>query len=150
MKNIIRTLFLFLVCAGFASCDNSVGIPDRGPQGNPEKEIAGTYTGTWTRTLSGQTESTTSTGTITFSPTDKSYVTNVAVSCPDLNINMNAVANVVNYSEGFMYYNRENKNGFGVAFDGRVIEGNASIKFTLSVKEGRKQYLYNYTFNGGK
>lgn len=150
MKNIIKTLLLFLVCVGFASCSNEVGVPDPGPQGNPEKEIAGSYTGSFSKILNGEASGSEGEGTITFTPSDSPYVTTVNVSCPDLNLDMTSTANVVNYSEGYLYYNREPKNGFGVVFDGRVIDKKATIKFTLTIKEGRKQYLYNYTFSGDK
>lgn len=149
MKNIIKTLILFLVCAGISSCDNSVGYPDPGPAGNPEKDIEGVYTGTWTRTLDGN--SVEGQGSITFTPGENAYTTNVAVSCPEFGIELNGVANVVNYSEGYKFYNQDAKgNGFGVVFDGRVVNGIAYIKFTITQKEGRKQYLYNYNFSGGK
>lgn len=149
MNNILKTLFFCLVCMGIASCSDEVGYPDNGPQGNPEKEVEGTYTGTWSRELDSNVVE--ATGTITLTPSDNAYIVNVTVNCPEFGIDMQSVANVVNYSDGYMYYNQEAKgNGFGVVFDGRVINGVASIKFTITQKEGRKQYLYNYTFAGGK
>lgn len=147
MKNILKALFLVFACFGFAACSDEVGYIDPGAQGNPEKEIQGTYTGTWTQEYNG--EVTTAQGTVTFTPTDNAYVTNVEVSCPDFNIELKGIANVVNFEGGYKFFNQEaSNNGFGVVFDGTVINKEASIKFTLSVRSGRYQYLYNYTFAG--
>lgn len=150
MKNIIKSLFLILVSVGLASCNEEVGYIDPGPQGNPEKEIAGTYSGTWTKTLQSTGASETAIGTITFTPGDRAYVANVHVSCPDLNVDMESAANVVNYSDGFTYYNQDAKNGFGLAFEGRIKGNVATIKYTQSVKVGLKQSIYVFTFSGDK
>lgn len=120
---------------------------DPGPQGNPELDVQGTYTGTWSQELDGVVV--TAPGTITLTPSDNAYVTYVAVSCPDFSIDFQGIANVVNFANGYKYYNQEaTNNGFGVAFDGEVINGEATIKFTLSQRSGRIQYLYNYSFAG--
>lgn len=150
MKNIVKFLFIFLLSTGFISCSNEVGYPDPGPAGNPENEIAGTYTGVWTRELNGDVVE--AQGAITFTPTDKAYVTNVAVSCPDFNIDMQGIANVVNNTSGYIFANQEAKeNGFGTVFEGRILKsGEVTIKFTLTQRENRKQYLYNYNFSSSK
>lgn len=48
MKNKFK--FLSVILLGFAAtaCVEDIETPDRGPQGNPETEVQGTYTGTWT------------------------------------------------------------------------------------------------------
>lgn len=149
MRNIIITFFMAIFCLGISSCSNEVGIPDPGPKGNPEKEIAGTYVGKWTKTLDNV--STEAPGSITFTPGERAYVTDVKVDCPDMDLNFNGLANIVNNSEGYIYYNQEAKqNGFGVTYTGRVIRGQATIKFIMNVKEGRKQYLYTFEFLGEK
>lgn len=151
MNNIVKIFFLLLACVGLASCEDSVGYPDPGPQGNPEKEIAGTYTGTWTRVTQSTQEEITGEGSITFSPSENAFVTDVKVDCPDLDIDMQSLANVVNYSNGYKYYNQEAKNGFGVTFEGNVDKnGVASIKYTKSIKVGLKQTIYIFTFTGSK
>lgn len=150
MKNIFKTLFCFLLIVGLASCNEEVGYPDPGPAGNPEKEIAGTYTGTWTKTNASNGSVTTGAGTITFTPGDRAYVTDVKVESAELKIDMQSLANVVNYTEGYMFYNRETKNGFGTVFDGRIVKGEASIKYSISQKVGLKQTIFNYTFTGVK
>lgn len=146
MKNIIKTIFMAVVCLVAASaCSDEVGIPDAGPVGNPEKEIAGTYTGVWSKTLDDNTQN--ASGSITFSAGDSNYKANISVSCPDFNIDLSGVCNVVNNSEGYVFYNQEAKNnGFGTAYTGRVVNGKASIKFTLTVKDGRKQNNYVFEF----
>ncbi len=149
MKNIIIAFFFAVLSLGIASCSNEVGIADPGPKGNPEKEIAGTYVGKWTKTLDDV--STEASGSITFAAGESAYVTEVKVDCPDMDLNFSGLANIVNNSEGYIYYNQEAKqNGFGVAYTGRVIRGQATIKFIMNVKEGRKQYLYTFEFLGDK
>lgn len=150
MKNIIKTLFLFLVCSGLSSCNEEVGYIDPGPQGNPEKEVSGTYVGTWTKTLQSTGAEEIGQGTITLTPGDKAFITDVKVNCPDLNIDMESLANVVNHSGGYTYYNQESKNGFGTAFLGSVKGNEASIKYTQSIKVGLKQSIYIFTFSGTK
>lgn len=151
MRNIIKTLFLFLICSGLSSCHDEVGYIDPGPQGNPEKAVAGTYVGTWTQTLQSTGAVETGEGTIILTPGDQAYITEVKVSCPDLKIDMESLANIVNNSDGYTYYNQEQKNnGFGVAFQGSVKGNEASIKYTKSIKVGLKQSIYVFTFTGTK
>lgn len=150
MKNIIKLFFLLFACVGMVSCDDSVGYPDPGPQGNPEKEIAGTYTGTWTRTTQSTQEELTGEGNISFTPGESAFVTDVKVNCTGLNIDMESLANVVNYSDGYKFYNQEAKNGFGVPFEGNIKNGVAYIKYTMSIKVGLKQTIYIFTFTGTK
>ncbi len=150
MNNIIKTLFLFFVCAGLASCDNSVGYIDPGPQGNPELDIQGTYTGTWTKTLNGAETGDSASGSLTFTPGSEAYVTNVVALCEGLDVNLESLANVVNYSNGYMFYNGEPTNGFGTSFNGRIVNGQATIQYTLSIKVGLKQTIYIFTFTGDK
>ena len=150
MKNIIKTFMLLLVFAGMASCSEDVGYIDPGPQGNPEKEVAGTYNGTWTETLQSTGEQKTAAGYITLTPSDKAFIADVQVSCPDLKVDMQSAANVVNNSLGYTYYNQESKNGFGTAFVGEVKGDDATIKFTKTIKVGLKQSIYVYTFTGSK
>lgn len=150
MKNIIKILFLFLVSAGFTSCNEEVGYPDPGPAGNPEKEIQGVYSGSMTMVNASTGAENTGMASITFTPGQNAYITDVKVECADLNVNLQSVANVVNFSEGYKFYNEEVGNGFGVKFDGTVINGVATIKFTISKKVGLKQTIYNYSFSGNK
>lgn len=146
MKNILKTIFMAVMCVITAtSCDDKVGVADAGPVGNPEKEIAGTYTGVWSKTLNDDTQ--TAPGTITFTAGDRNYVANINVSCPEFDVNLSGTCNVVNNSVGYVFYNQEAKNnGFGTPYTGRVVNGNASIKFTLTVKDGRKQNNYVFEF----
>lgn len=155
MKNIIKYLFIAVACLGFASCSNDVELPDNGPVGNPENAIVGTYTGTWTRTLTG-TEPTVESGTITFSTVEgTNYVTNVHVECPALSLDMESIANIINYSGGYMFYNQEGSNGFQNTFAGRVVDGNATISFSKTDKYKNEKgkwvtSTFTYSFTGDK
>lgn len=138
------------ICLAATSCDNEYGVAPQGNPGTPAADTKGVYTGEWTRTLDGNT--TTAVGTITFTPGEGNHVTYVDLSCPELQVDYHTVANIAKGNDGdYVFANQEaNKNGLGSAFSGRIKDDNVTIKFTLSIKEGRKQYLYDYAFSGDK
>lgn len=155
MKNIIKYLFITVFSLGLASCSNDVEVPDHGPVGNPETAIVGTYTGTWTRSLTGTTP-TVESGTITFTTVEgRNYVTNVHVECPALELDMESIANIINYSGGYMFYNQDSSNGFQNTFTGRVVDGNATINFSKTDKYKNEKgkwvtSTFTYSFTGDK
>jgi len=153
MRNILKTMFLaFTVCLAFTACsDDEDGVANPGAPVHPEIETAGTYTGTWSRTLLGSTDDPkTAAGTLVLEASENAYVTKVTASCPDLAVDYSALANITpNYSFNNNVATSET-NTFGVTFGGAVKDNTATISFTKSVREGRKTYNYNYTFEGTK
>lgn len=139
-----------LLCLATTSCQDEIGVVEPGNPGTPAVDVQGDYSGNWTRTLDGKTQN--ATGTISFTAGETNHVVNVRLYCPELKVDFNTVANIAKNNEGgYVFANQEaSKNGLGATFSGRIKDGNANIKFTLAIKEGRKKYLYDYTFDGNK
>lgn len=154
MKKTINFLLSAVACLGIISCSNDIDLPDNGPVGNPEKAVEGVYVGSWNRTLNGV--ETIASGTITITPVDATnYVATVHVACPDLNLDMESVANVVNTSSGYIYYNQEASNGFQNAFSGQVMDNQITISFSKTEKyqDEKKKWktaTSTYKFSGDK
>lgn len=116
-----------------------------------DQATAGTYSGTWTRTLDGVAE--TFDGTITFASAGTAGVSNVTFSCPGTSLDATSVANVWNAKYDFQFMNQTTStaNGLGTAFSGIISEdGQITVAFTLTQKVGRKAYDYQYQFAGNK
>lgn len=148
-----------LAIFGFASCEPE-GLVDNTPvTGQPEVDAAGVYVGSWTQELDGAIVE--GEGAVTLTP-DTAYVVSVSVAAaPAVNFavnltEMSSVANIVQDSKyGTKFYNSVATNGFGTLFRGSTYvnaEGQEalSLNFTITVKEGRKSYAYNYAFVGVK
>ena len=81
MNKILNRLFILtaLVMA-LSSCKDEAEIPGHGKPGNPEKEVAGTYVGTWTKTQRNSTaEPDPAEATLTFPATDDADITVVKI-----------------------------------------------------------------------
>lgn len=115
--------------------------------------IAGTYTGTWTRSLNE--ESVSGEGTITFAPCDSAQanVCIITVTCANPEINRSGIVNVVHSDYEYVFYNNSDKAeaGFGAKFSGRVYkDGSVDMQYTVEEKVGRKKQTYNFKFEGTK
>jgi hypothetical protein len=151
MKKIFGIALLALSLGfGFTSCsdDDEPSAPS-----TPACEAAaGVYSGTWSRTLNGETTS--AEGTLTFEATD-SAATVISAKCDEIAVDYSSTANITyaitNEGTGFIFTNGVASNGFGATFSGRIsAAGKANISFTKTVKEGRKNYTYTYSFEGNK
>ena len=153
MKNIFKLLFVVLTMTlSLSSCRDNAEIPDHGPIVHPQEDVQGTYTGEWTKTEAGSTNVETGSGSLVFAPSDINYVTNVTVSCPDLDLNLSSVANIAPGGEGYFFSNTVKTNGFGAEFSGSVKKSDNTVwlAFKKTVKVGIKSRTYTYTFNGKK
>lgn len=138
-------LALFLAF-GFVSCSDD-DQNDLVYTTSAEKASAGTYPGTWTRVLDGDTV--TYQGSVTLAATDSINCTDVTFTCPEASINATSVANVWHSGSGYQFVNQLTTNGLGTAFSGRINgEGTLITAFTLTKKVGRKSYTYNFSFEG--
>ena len=85
MKKIFQLLLTVALCAAFTACKDEVGIPDRGPAGNPEKEAVGVYEGTWTVNVNQDNGAVnvdyTAIGTLTLADGGMAYVADVTAKC---------------------------------------------------------------------
>lgn len=144
-----------------SSCRDEADIPDHGAAINPEKEIEGTYNGTWTKTQRGSTaDPIVVDGTLTFTATTDPYVATVKIACAGDALGFTDTksftsdesrTNVVKQSSQYMFYNTLATNGLGTTFNGTVsFGGEATITFSKSIKSGRKTYTYDFVFNGVK
>ncbi|MBD5266205.1 MAG: hypothetical protein K2M71_09695 [Duncaniella sp.] len=160
MNKILNLLLVTLVLV-LTSCRDEPEIPDHGKKGNPEKETAGTYVGTWSKALRNSDDAPVEAqGSLILAATDESYVTVVTIDCASSEIGFNdksnfsstdCRANIINQSAQYVFYNVLNGNAFGTPFNGTVsFDGTATITFSKTIKEGRKTYTYDYTFSGTK
>lgn len=151
MKKIIFSFIAVLTLGlGLTAC-GSDGDESIHYDTTPEQATAGTYSGTWTRTLDGNDE--TFSGTVTMASAGKTGVTTITFSCPDASLNATSVANVWNSKYDFQFVNQtvSADNGLGAAFAGRISEaGVLTTSFTITQRVGRKAYEYKYSFTGSK
>ena len=159
MKALYKLIFFSVALVfGMVSCDKDE-LPPTGPLDNAEKLVAGTYVGDWTRENTSTGDMETGTGSITFSVDSENYGNNVSVMTLtaegiDLGIDepMTSVCNIKLLSSGeFTYWNQTAANPFGTTFYGKVsTDGIATMAYTKTVVDGRRQTTYNYSFTGRK
>lgn len=122
MKNIFKVLSIALLGLSFTACVEDIDTPARGPQGNPEKEVTGTYNGTWTVTYTEGTAQTvyTTEGTLAVNPNgDQAFSVMLNAKCniaekPSLDIDLTSVANVtpLTSASAYLVFNSVATNGF--------------------------------------
>lgn len=106
-----------------ASCVQDIDVPERGPQANPEKDVAGVYEGTWTidYTVGTTTTSYSIPGTLTLAADQagtayKGVLTSEAVveEQPILDHKLTTAVNVapINSAGRYLVYNAVVPNGF--------------------------------------
>ncbi len=117
---------------------------------SPEVGSAGTYSGTYTMTEDGTTDTTYAAGTVVLSA-ESAYISNVAFTSADLDLDVSSTANISHANDGYVFSNPSSSNGVGAAFSGRI-DGNGTIEtyFQLVVTVNRKAHTYIYIFNGSK
>ena len=148
-------LFLLAAGMGFTSCSDDDDDITISHSTTPEIESAGTYTGTWTKEQVGG-ETTTASGTLVLSATDaegksEKYITYVTVSSAELSLEKSSNANISYANDFYWFSNMNTTNGFGTKFSGKInADGSATISFSLTEKQGRKTYVFNYSFTGKK
>ena len=148
-------LFLLATGMGFTSCSDDDEDITISHSTTPEIASAGTYSGTWTKEKVGG-ETTTASGTLVLAATDaegksEKYITYVTVSSADLNLDKSSNANISYANDFYWFSNMNTTNGFGTKFSGKInADGSATISFSLTEKQGRKTYVFNYSFTGKK
>ena len=156
MKKIIcGMLFLLATGMGFTSCSDDDEDITISHSTTPEIASASTYSGTWTKEKVGG-ETTTASGTVVLAATDaegksEKYITYVTVSSAELKLEKSSNANI-SYANDFYWFSNMNvTNGFGTKFSGKInADSSATISFSLTEKQGRKTYVFNYSFTGKK
>ena len=156
MKKIIcGMLFLLAAGMGFTSCSDDDDDITISHSTTPEIASAGTYSGTWTKEQVGG-ETSTAPGTLVLAATDaegksEKYITYVTVSSAELKLEKSSNANISYANDFYWFSNMNTTNGFGTKFSGKInADGSATISFSLTEKQGRKTYVFNYSFTGKK
>lgn len=150
MKKTIYSLMAALALViTFTSCggddDNTINYST-----TPEKATEGTYNGTWSKTLSGSTDTESFPGTVTMTGVSKG-VSNVNVSCPEASIDITVVVNIWNSGYDFQFSNNLASSLGTSGIVGKISEkGVLTTSFTISQKVGKKNYEYIYQFLGNK
>lgn len=150
MKKILSGIFLMLTMGlTFTACGDDDDDNVITHETTPEISSAGTYSGTWTKEqVGGDTK--TASGTLVLTAGEK-YTTNVKVESVELGLNKESIANISYAGNDYFFSNMNAANGFGVKFNGSILADNsATIFFTVTEREGRKTYTYNYSFSGKK
>ena len=113
--------------------------------------IAGTYVGTWTRTLNDDVVS--GEGSITFVASDQANVGTISAFCENPAINRTGIVNVAHADYEYVFYNNSTKDeaGFGAKFSGRVYkDGSVDMQYSVEEQVGRFRNTYQFTFVGQK
>lgn len=152
MNKILKSfLFFTMILVTMVSCREDDDMPSPGTPINPEKEIAGTYSGLWTKTNIGTGAVDELPGVIIIEASDIPYVVTITVKSDDGSIDKSASANVVKKSGGYRFYNEMTNHGIGTTFMGEVsFDGKASINYTVTERSGKRTVKNKYDFAGGK
>lgn len=158
MKTIFKTLFFFVASVlCLTACNEDYDMPDPGAKINPEKEVAGTYYGEWSKVNEGTGEEENGTGTLIFAPDEEggAYVVSITASAEGVTLGLasdTARANISkNSNNGYDFVNTVKTNGFGVSFLGGISNNfDVTLSYTVVQRKGLKEVVYNVTFKGKK
>lgn len=145
----MKKLFIILVAAvALIGCKQNEDIRfDK----TASEGIAGTYVGTWTRTLNDDVVS--GEGSITFVASDQANVGTISAFCENPAINRTGIVNVAHADYEYVFYNNSTKDeaGFGAKFSGRVYkDGSVDMQYSVEEQVGRFRNTYQFTFVGKK
>lgn len=153
-KFLVAAMAMLTLSVGFTSCgDDEGGNSSYNIVSDPFSVVSGSYSGTYTRTLDGKSE--TANGVITIAAgTSKEYVNvtfeeNKAFGIPQVTVPCNIAQKG---DTRFIITNGAGaKNDLGTSF--RLYVDNTkdlTANFLLTVKNGRKSYEYDFLFLGNK
>lgn len=177
MKKLLKFALVMIVLTPFmVSCSDDDDAPNT--QLNSAAELAGEYSGVWTKQVNvamsdGTTSEDTYTldGRLTFVAKENKIATMTTYAADaDGNVDIDCTinVNVLTFSDGISYFNEYDGNGFTTADCAGVAEAPAGMKiggilssdktitsefsYEIKKKVGRKTntYTYTYTFNGQK
>lgn len=156
MKTIFKTLFFFVASVlCLTACNEDYDMPDPGAKINPEKEVAGTYVGSWSKVNTATLDEETGTGTLVFAPDAEggAYVVSITAQAEGITLGLTsdtARANISkNSTGGYDFVNTTKANTFGVSFLGNISSNyEATLSFTVIQRKGLKEVSYDVTFVG--
>lgn len=139
-------------CAVFTACSSNDEDPTYAHSETPEKEAAGTYTGTFTRLQvnSSTAEPETGEGTMIITPSENVNVAIMQFTCESLNITTaNIPVNITFDNAGILFSNHSVSNPLGAPITGRISsEKGVNTNFQLKIRIGRSTKTYNVGFTG--
>lgn len=171
MKKFLKIALVMLVLTPFlSSCSDDDDAPNT--QLNSAGELAGEYTGTWTKVVYVEkSDGSTSEDTYTLSGkmafvAKENKVAAMTVYAADasgnVDIDCSINVNVLTFSGGISYFNEYDKNGFttadcvgvdeapeGIKIGGILSEDNSitsEFSYTIEKKVKKKKDTYNYTY----
>lgn len=147
MNKILKSLLLIaLMAITMTGCREDAELADTGAQGNPEKEVIGTYNGTFFVSLEENT--TEYEGSITITETGRN-IGMMHISCPGRKIDVDVAVNIMKQNPNYRFYNEINTNPLGASFAGAITpDGTISMNFKKVERQGRTSYVFYYEFDG--
>lgn len=153
-KFLVAALAMMTLSLGFTSCgDDEGGNSSYNIVSDPASVVAGTYNGSYTRTLEGEKETASAT-IVVAAGSSKDYVNVTFKECKDLGVAECTVpCNIAQKGDSrFIITNGAGAgNDLGTSFRLYVDDNtNCLANFKLTVKNGRKSYEYDFEFRGTK
>jgi len=154
MKKILYSLFALLaMCTFVTSCGDDDIDWNRGTHSTrPEATASGTYNGTWeVFGEDGVTSEGTFDGSVTISAGSSSYIVNVSTVCAaEAAITGETVANIAWSNDDQKLFSTVKNGTLETIINGEIVSGNLNLKFSKSVRVGRKTTTKFYQFKGRK
>lgn len=150
MKKILSILMLAMAF-GFActSCSDDSSADDIHFTAPAEKEAAGSYTGTLTRTLSG--EMTEASAVFTIEATETPHLARLVLSSPDLSVETSVAVNIAHANDRIVFYNNSETNTIGAPIKGVIdVKKQLTVDFQMKQRSGRGTKTFNFSFTGAK
>lgn len=162
MKKILFSL-LAVMALTFTSCKDEAGLPGPGDPVNIAGECQGLYEGEWSYVSESTPDDVkTYPGSLTLTQRTtegvaENYVVVLDAACAEFTANPLDASNPwpltapANITPAYKFFNAL-KTPFGNEFNGEVkkTDGQYDVYMTFkqTIKEGRKQFIYTFTFNG--
>ena len=141
------------MCTFVTSCGDDDIDWNRGTHSSlPESTAAGTYTGTWeVFNTDGVTSEGTFDGSVTIAAGSSSYTVNVTTVCGSVEAASGETAANIAWSNDDLKVFSTVKNGtLETMINAEIVSGNLNLKFSKTVREGRKTMTKFYQFKGKK
>lgn len=153
-KFLVAALAIMTLSFGFTSCEDDLGGDSNYTiVSDPASVVAGTYNGQYTRTLDGESK-TAAASIVIAAGSSKEYVNVTFKACDELGVPEASVpCNIMQKGNSrFIITNGIGaKNPLGTSF--RLYVDNSTdvqANFVLSVKDGRKNFEFDFEFLGSK
>jgi hypothetical protein len=154
MKKILYSLFaLMAMCTFVTSCGDDDIDWNRGTHANrPETTAVGTYSGTWeVFGEDGVTSEGTFNGSVSIAAGSSAYTVNVTTVCSEVTAASGETAANIAWSNDDLKVFSTVKNGtLETMINAEIVSGNLNLKFSKTVREGRKTMTKFYQFKGRK